>query len=361
MRKLALLFIAVLSGNTLLAQHPQGKVIVDQLYSKLLENPGGENPTRRVTVYLPPGYDDSEERYPVIYYLHGFTWSDSLMIAVDHFDQLLDKAIATGKIKPVIVVMPDQYTLYRGSWYTNSSLTGKWADFTAKDLVSFVDENYRTIPEAESRGVAGHSMGGQGAIKMGMLFPDVFSSVYALAPAILGAITEGFGIRGNSYQRVNEISSREELVAGWDEFESNAIVAVGRAYTPNLDKPPFYADFPYEYVNDSLIINYDVLNTWKQKSVIGMIDEHIDNLRKLKALKLDWGRNEDSEFIPTTCLEFSKKLENLGIEHYAEEYIGDHGNKLWTDDGRTLNDMLPFFDTYLQFEEVNTVTTSTNE
>ena len=39
-----------------------------------------------------------------------------------------------------------------------------------------------------------------------------------------------------------------------------------------------------------------------------------------------------------------------GIDHYAEEYIGNHGNKLWTDDGRALNDMLPFFDSYLKFE-----------
>ena len=350
MKRLSLLFAFVLLGNIVLAQYPSGKVVFDHLYSASLENPGGENPTRRVTVYLPPGYEESEQRYPVIYYLHGFTWSDSMMISINHFDKLLDKAIATNKIRPVIVVMPDHHTLYRGSWYTNSTLTGKWADFTGKDLVAFVDKNYRTIPNRDSRGVAGHSMGGQGAIKMGMLFPEVFSTVYAMSPATLGVITEEFGIRGNAYKRIKEISSREQLITGWVEFEPNAIVAMGRAYTPNLNKPPYYADFPYEYVNDSLIINYEVLKTWKQKSVIGMVDDHIEDLKKLKSLKLDWGRNEDNELIPQTCLRFSKKLENLGINHYAEEYIGDHGNKLWTDDGRALNDMLPFFDRYLEFE-----------
>ncbi len=189
-------------------------------------------------------------------------------------------------------------------------------------------------------------MGGQGAIT-----PEVFSTVYALSPATLGVITEEFGIRGNAYRRINEISSREQLITGRDEFEPNAIVAMGRAYTPNLDKPPYYTNFPYEYENDSLIINYEVLNVRKQKSVIGMVDYHIENLKKIKALKLDWGRNEDTEHIPTTCLRFSKKLENLGINHYAEEYIGDHSNKLWTDDGRALNDMFPFFNTYLKFNE----------
>ncbi len=81
-----------------------------------------------------------------------------------------------------------------------------------------------------------------------------------------------------------------------------------------------------------------------------MADSYYDNLKKLKALKLDWGRNEDFPHIPITCRIFSQKLENMGIEHYAEEYIGTHSNKLWTDDGRALNDMLPFFNTYLNFE-----------
>lgn len=334
-----------------LAQYPSGKVVYEKLYSALLENPGGENPTRRVTVYLPPGYDKSEKRYPVLYYLHGFTWSDSLAIAVDKFDKLLDKAIATKKIGPVIVVIPDQYTLYRGSWYTNSTLTGKWADFTGKDLVTFVDKNFRTIPKSESRGITGHSMGGQGAIKMGMLFPEVFSSVYAMSPAQMGTLTEEFGIKANVHKRITEISSREQLITGYAEFLPNALVSMGRAYSPNLDNPPYYMDFPYEYVNDSLIINYDVIKKWKKKSAIGMVDDHIKDLKKLKALKLDWGRNEDNNLIPNTCLEFSKKLEDLGINHYAEIYIGNHGNKLWTEDGRALNDMLPFFNTHLKFRE----------
>lgn len=344
-----LLFGILLGFNLSFAQFPKGKVVVDKLYSKLLENPGGENPTRRLTIYLPPGYEDSEQRYPVIYFLHGFTWSDSLMISVDKFDELLDKAIALKKIKPVILVMPDQHTLYRGSWYTNSSLTGNWADFTGKDLVNYIDKNFRTLAKKDSRGVAGHSMGGQGALKMGMLFPEVFSVVYALSPATLGDVSEDFGIRGNGYKRVAELSTREELVTGWNEFEANAIVAMGRAYTPNLDNPPFYADYPYEYRNDSLVVNYEIFKKWEQKSVIGMVKNHINSLKSLTAIKLDWGRNEDFVHIPASCLQLSKKLENLGINHYAEEYIGTHGNKLWTDDGRVINDMFPFFDHYLKF------------
>ncbi|MBD1260840.1 esterase family protein [Maribacter polysiphoniae] len=352
MERTIFLFIAFfLTLQVSLAQYPNGKVVYEKLYSKLLENPGGENPTRRVTVYLPPGYDTGEKRYPVIYYLHGFTWNDSLAIAVDKFDKLLDKAIATNKIEPVIVVMPDQYTVYRGSWYTNSTLTGKWADFTGKDLVTFIDKNFRTIPESGSRGIAGHSMGGQGAIKMGMMFPDVFSSVYALSPAHMGTLTEEFGIDGYAHKRITEISSHEQLTTGYAEFLPNVLVSMGRAYSPNLDNPPYYMDFPFEYVGDSIITNYDVIEKWKNNTPVGMIDDHINDLKKLKALKLDWGRNEDNKLIPNTCLEFSKKLEAFGINHYAETYIGNHTNKLWTEDGRALNSMLPFFNMYLKFRE----------
>lgn len=349
MKKLLLTALFAVIVNLGQGQERKGKVVVDHLYSASLENPGGEDPTRRVTVYLPPGYGKSTDRYPVLYYLHGFTWSDSLAIAVEQMDKVLDKAVATGKIEPVIVVMPNQYTLYRGSWYTNSSFTGKWADFTGIDLVAFIDKKYRTLPNRESRGVAGHSMGGQGAIKMGMLFPKVFSSVYALSPGTLG-IAKEFGIKGAAYKRVQEIQTREELVTSYGEFRPNVLVAMARAYTPNPNKPPFYGDLPFTYEGDSLIINEDVLEIWHKKSAIGMVDEYIENLKSLKALKLDWGRNEEHPHVPVTCRIFSQKLENLGVNHYAEEYIGDHGNKLWTDDGRALNDMLPFFDTYLEFE-----------
>jgi S-formylglutathione hydrolase FrmB len=329
-------------------EHPKGTLVIERITSEALQNKGGENPTRRVTIYLPPGYDKTENRYPVIYYLHGFTWSDSLQIARDHFDALLDKAINTGIIRPVIVVMPNEHTLYRGSYYTNSTLTGNWSDFTAKELVQYVEKNYRTISSRNSRGISGHSMGGHGAIKMGMLFPDIFSCVYALSPASL-ALAKEFGPNARSFRRAQEIKTREELIK---EFEPNVAVAMGRTYSPNPNKPPFYADLPFTYEGNTVKINYEVLDLWNKNSPLQMVESHADNLRKLTALKLDWGRNEEFPHIPLTCQMFSQKLENLGINHYAEEYIGTHGNKLWTDDGRALNDMLPFFNTYLAFEEL---------
>jgi len=363
MKKVILTLALSFIGNLLFAQYPSGQVVVDQLYSEALENQAGNETTRRVTVYLPPGYDSSEGRYPVVYYLHGFTLSDSLSFAIFNIKEQLDKAIAQEKIDPFIFVMSDQRTSYLGSFYTNSSLTGNWADFTAKDLVNYVDKNYRTIPQSDSRGIAGWSMGGFGAVRLGMLYPEVFSSVYSLSPAL--GLAEEVGIHGRAYKIISETKSREELLSYTsiftDEFYAKALVAMGRAFAPNSENPPFYADFPYTYENDQVVVDYEVLEMWSEKAPIGMADDYADNLKKLKAIKLDWGRNEENDFIPATCRAFSEKLESLGIEHYAEEFIGTHGNKLWTDDGRIVSDLLPFFDTYLQFEETTAATTSTNE
>ena len=345
-----ILAIICLAISSAISQNLSGRVVVDYLYAESLENSGGENPTRRVTVYLPPGYEESQQRYPVIYYLHGFTSSDSVMIAIRKLDTLLDYAISNNIIKPVMVVIPNQHTLYRGSFYTNSSLTGKWADFTGVDLIAYTDKNYRTIPNKGSRGIAGHSMGGHGALKIGMLFPDVFSSVYALSPAVLDIVGE-LGYHSEAYKRLPNIKSRKQLVNGWVNFYPNAIIAMGRAYTPNPNNPPFYADVPYNMNNGTLTVNYEVLKIWQEESVMGMVDDHIDDLKKLKAIKLDWGRNEENTHIPKTAYAFSLMLENLGITHYAEEYIGKHVDKLWTKDGRALNDLLPFFNTYLNFDE----------
>jgi len=353
MNKLKFLIVLILIANTVQAQYPAGNVVVDHLYSASLENDLGEDPTRRISVYLPPGYEETADRYPVIYYLHGFTWSDSLQIAVDQFDKLLDKAIAQGKIKPVIVVIPNHQTKYRGSWYTNSSLGGNWADFTAIDLVSHIDENYRTIAESNSRGIVGHSMGGYGAIKLGMLFPEVFSAVYALSPGALGGVggtLDRLINQSDSYLiRLFEIRSREELITDPDNFFSNAIVAMGRTFTPNLDNPPFYADIPFFLKGERLVINESIWERWRVNSPYEMVDNYIESLKKLTALKLDWGRNDEYSTVESQM--FSKKLEEMGIDHYAEEYLGDHVNKLWTDDGRALNSMLPFFDAYLIFEK----------
>jgi enterochelin esterase-like enzyme len=130
----------------------------------------GDSPDRDVTVYLPPAYaSDQSRRFPVVYLLHGYggredTFTTRLASLRESGDRL---AIAQG-FSSAIVVTPSAYTLHKGSMYSNSPTTGDWERFVAEDLVAYMDKNYRTLPSRLSRGLAGHSMGGYGALKIGM-------------------------------------------------------------------------------------------------------------------------------------------------------------------------------------------------
>ncbi len=318
-----------------------GRVERFVLNSPALQNNGGENPERHVSVYLPPNYDTGSQRYPVIYYLHGFLNNDVIQPGMK---SILDQGIQSGKIRPFILVIPDHQTIFDGSFYTNSSLTGNWADFTGNELVSYIDQHYKSIANRESRGIAGHSMGGYGAIQMAMQFPQVFSSLYALSPGLLAMVKE-FGAGSTSFKEVQQIKSQDELRK---TYYPRVLVAVGRAWSPNPAKAPFFCDMPFTYEGNQLITHPAVIALWEKNMPAYLRPEQADALRQMRAIKLDWGRNDAQRF-PLQIGMFSQRLENLGIKHFAEEYIGDHVNKIWSTDGRVLNDLLPFFNDHLTF------------
>ncbi len=337
-----LLFVAFLNVSLLsFAQSDKGTVVTDTIYSQNLENDFGENPNRAVSVYLPPNYQNSNQRYPVIYFLHGFMGDNKMM---GMMSDLLDYAIADSKIKPFIMVIPDEKTTYQGSFYSNSGVFGDWEDFTAFDLVRYMDENYRTIPKKESRGITGHSMGGYGALKIAMHHPDIFSTVYAISPGALTIVAE-YGPNSNTFRELSEINTIEGLKKS---YFGGVMMAFGRSWSPNPDNPPFYCDFPFVYNGDELIINKEVLQKWYDNMPVHMIDDNLENLQQLKAIKLDWGRNAGDRFT-LQCDMFSERLENVGITHFAEEYIGTHVSGIYTKEGRIPQQVLPFFDFYLEF------------
>src|SRR5580693_9043039 len=179
MRKIFVTILLISISLTIsFGQNLRGTIIHARFLAvSIAGNPAGEDAVRRLTIYLPPGYYQSRQHYPVIYFLHGFNGEDSATMDDFGINKLLDSAIYIRHIKPVIFVLPNSFTKFKGSFYTNSALTGKWADYIAKDVVNYVDKHFRTIPNKSSRGISGASMGGNGALKMAMLFPDVFSSV----------------------------------------------------------------------------------------------------------------------------------------------------------------------------------------
>ena len=118
----------------------------------------GDVVDRNVTVYLPPGYGrEKARRYPVVYLLHGyfyqmkgFSTGNERWPPEMNAPQTIEGAFAT-RTHEMIVVLPDAFTRYSGSMYSNSVTTGDWEDFIAHDLVSYIDSHYRTIPDRLSR------------------------------------------------------------------------------------------------------------------------------------------------------------------------------------------------------------------
>lgn len=342
MKKVFFLLFLTISGILVSQEGMQGTVVTDSIYSKNLENDFGENPTRAVSIYLPPNYESSKTRYPVIYFLHGFLNDHTLM---DYMKDLLDYSIVAEKIDPFILVIPDEKTTYDGSFYSNTGVFGNWEDFTAYDLVAHMDKNYRTLAKPGSRGITGHSMGGYGALKIAMKHPDIFETVYALSPGALTIVRE-YGPNSNTYVEFSKMKTIDDLS---NSYFGKVIMAFGRSWSPNANKPPFYFDSPFEYINEEIVANPEALEKWYSHMPVHMIDEYLGNLKKLRAIKLDWGRNAGERFT-IQCKMFSQRLENVGVKHFAEEYIGTHVNNIYTKDGRIPQQMLPFFDYYLDFE-----------
>ncbi|WP_370476489.1 alpha/beta hydrolase [Tamlana flava] len=324
----------------------QGIVQSVKIYSKSLVNSGGEDPNRKLTIYLPPNYNKETTHYPVIYYLPGISMTNDWLMG--KIKPLLDNAILSNDIQPVMFVIPDHYSLYQGSYFSNSSLIGDWITFTKKEVVEYIDANYRTLKKKESRALTGWSSGGFGALKIGMQSSDVFSNVYSLSPGLL-ILSDEFAPDSPSYKELEEIKDYEKLQKEWVGIP-NVLVAAGRAFAPNPNNPPYFADLPVKFENGKKKINDFALSNWNQQLPFNMIDDYINQLRSLNSLKLEWGRNDDFKNVVSSCRAFSKKLENLGIDHIAEEYNGTHFNRILEVDGRIAKEMLPFLNDQLEFE-----------
>ena len=157
----------------------QGTVKILRHESEILKNnPLGDEYIRDLYVYLPPDYEASNEKFPVVYLLTGFTGRGKMLLNDSAFAPNLadrmNKLIGENKIKPMIVVMPDCFTHYGGSQYINSRATGDYEDYLTQEIVPFVDENFRTINDKNSRAVMGKSSGGYGALIMAMRHSDLF-------------------------------------------------------------------------------------------------------------------------------------------------------------------------------------------
>jgi len=133
------------------------------------------------SIYLPPDYQQSARRYPVLYLLHGFTDDETGWVQYGEVKSIADNAIGKGDLTPTIIVMPDAGV----SWYANS-VDGKvkYEDFMVKEFIPYIDATYKTRATKQFRAVAGLSMGGMGTCIMAMKHPDLFSAAAPLSAAV---------------------------------------------------------------------------------------------------------------------------------------------------------------------------------
>jgi len=209
--------------------------------------------------------------------------------------------------------------------------------------VNFIDAKYRTINHRDSRGVFGHSMGGYGTMRLAMNHSETFGVVYAMSAPMLVVGTAP--IENPMMTQVVQTNSVEELSENLYVF-----VTLARTFSPNLNRSPFQADFPIKYENGKTIVMPEVIKKWRKHVLSNQLIDKAGHLKKLNALKLDWGRNDPITSIPEGNRRFSKLLESFGVEHFSEEYLGKHWDKLLTYDGRYCNNVFHFFDRYLKFE-----------
>jgi len=132
-------------------------------------------------VYLPPDYETSSRRYPVVYLLHGYTDDESGWIQFGEVNLAADRAIAAREIPPMIIVMPDGGV----SFYINDSRGQvRYEDMFIQELIPHIDKTYRTRPKREFRGISGLSMGGWGSLVLSMRHPDLFTACAAFSAAM---------------------------------------------------------------------------------------------------------------------------------------------------------------------------------
>ena len=319
------------------------------------DNRLGENDQRAISVYLPPSYFTAVTRYPVVYYLPGYTDSSMLGFSLPGD---ADRLVRSGAMRELIIVVANGANQLGGSFYVNSPATGRWEDFIVDDVVSYVDSHYRTVAQASARAISGHSMGGFGALTIGMRHPDVFSSVYSLSPGLFDpnglAELQMFDLDGNitrfiAYeQRVEALpveQARRAMLHGPDAFT----LAYGLAFAPNLAKHPPYLDYPYTQVDGKLVRDEAIWEQWD--AGFGGIPEKIQqykaNLLHLKSLVVDYGRQDEYTWIPKGCVYFGAQLRAAGIPHELLSYDGSHESRL---SERIGTYMLPYLSERLEVE-----------
>ncbi len=316
------------------------------IWPTLTENLIGEDGSKVIRVYLPPSYDFTEKRYPVIYVLHGFNGdSESL---TRKMKSAMDRMILSEETQEAIAVFVDGSNRFGGSQYLSSPTIGDYETYIRRDLVNFIDKQYRTIPHRDSRGITGFSMGAYGSMHLSLKYPEVFGVVVAQAGTynfeddLITSFTEKGGVVITLMEPLKQKSGDTFWNALEDLANSDTLRTVslpfrnGLAYlagvASNPDKPPCYLDLPYRLKAGipPWERNEDVWEQIVENDAIREVDRYFNRLKhnpqrpvRLNGIKLVHGL-EDEKALYRQAEALDQKLTELGIDHEFVTHGGKH-------------------------------------
>ncbi len=263
-------------------------------------------------IVLPPSYESNpDSTYPSIYFLHGFgldySWYGSVV-------SVFEDMMASGEIRESILIKPDGFVIpYLGSMYTNSDYNGQFEDYIVQDLISHIDGSYNTIDNSSYRAIMGHSMGGYGAVKLSIKFPELFQvaashsgpvAIENVIPDLLPVLLAETGILG--YQP-------------WNGTVSLFMYSASAAFSPDVDDWPYYVDLPVDYYGN--VID-EVWDLWLGHDALTLAQENLANIQSIR-FYMDCGDQDDYLFYNHST-SFSEFLDEVNINHVYETYPGDH-------------------------------------
>jgi hypothetical protein len=335
--------------------------ILEHVSAILKDNPLGDPHVRKLAVWLPPEYDKGgNRRFPVLYDLAGFTGSGLSHIAWKNFSENVPERAARlihdRKMGPVILVFPDCFTALGGNQYINSSAIGHYADYLTREIVPFVDGEFRTLASREHRGCFGKSSGGYGAILHGMKYPKswgaianhsgdaYFDFVYAKDwPNTLDELAKYREPKRTPgrYEALKE-SRRKGLAQGLDDgrihrfldavwkknkvsgAEVHALMNVCMAATYDPDpRAPLGFRVPFNLESGERI--EERWKQWQGHDPVNLVKKHQGALKSLRAIYVDCGWR-DQYAIHYGTRRLSARLTAAGIKHLYEEFDDNHSD-----------------------------------
>ena len=310
--------------------------------SRLLAgNPLGDPNERQFPVYLPPHYDaTSTRRWPVVFLLAGYSGHGRLMIAersfAERIDQRLDRLIATGRLKEAVFVMPDAFTRLGGSQYVDSQGTGPYESYITKELVPFIDHEFRIDPDR--RGVAGKSSGGYGALRLSVYHPDVFHMAAVLSgdagwehcyyPDLADLVCALDPYSGSVAAFLADFAQKTQRKISKRDFAAMSLIAMSACYSPDATADCGLA-LPVHWPTGRL--KDDVWARWLAFDPLRFLP-HAAQLRRVGGVWVECGRADEYR-LQIGARQMAEILAQRDVPCHYEEFDDGHTGLDWRLDG----------------------------